>query len=543
MMATSQRLITAIVFALILFLAAALVPIDVLGTPAARRQMLLSLVLAVGSAAIAIALALPLAVLMTRVQIIGRTAAWFVLALLLFAPLYVQLAGWDAVGGWLGLYGRSAPQAPLSGIAAATWVHGLAAVPWAALLIAAGLAQVPRREEELALLEWPLLTIFTHLLLPRIAPWLIVAASLAMVTAWQDMTVTNVYLVPTVTEGIYNQIAINSALGAAGDAVNAVVYLLPGLLVIAGLFGLGIFAAQFLLTADFPPNARESVVWPIGSGRVLASGVVWLLLLFLAGVPLLVLIRQAGLQLRLEGNEVARHWSPLHFLDMLLRTARTMRQDLVWSLVTSCAAASGATIAAVLAAWWARHGGWRFVLITLGAAILLSTPGPLVGISVITVLNRPEIPGFTYLYDRTITAPALAQAVRAFPLALFIAWHALARFDRNQQEAAALDGCGAWTILRRIVLPQRWQAVAAGWGLALAVGLGDVSCSLLVIPPGMDTVARRIFGMVHSGVDDQVAAACLLLMGLMSILAVIIAIGPLGLNRLRFSPHSGERRY
>jgi iron(III) transport system permease protein len=517
----NQRRFWILLVAVLALLLIGFLPVEQLSSAASRRQLWLSLVLALGSASIAVAIALPLAVVLTRIEIIGQRTAWFVLTLLLFAPLYVQLAGWDAVGGWLGWYGRNAPQAFLSGIAAATWVHGVAAVPWATMIIAAGLAQVPRREEELALLEAPPLAIFTHLLLPRIAPWIVVAACLAMVTAWQDMTVTNVYLVPTVTEGIYNQIAINSQLGAAGDAVNAVVYLLPGLIVIAGLFALGTFAAQYLLTADFPPSSREPVIWP-HSKRYLASVATWSLLIFLAGVPLFVLVRQAGLQLRLEGNEVTRQWSVQHFVSALLRTARMMRQDLVWTLLTAATAASLALIVATLAAWWARTGGWRLIVIAITAAILLATPGPLVGVSIISLLNRPEIPGFTYLYDRTIAAPALAQAVRALPITLLIAWHALARFDRNQQEAAALDGCGAWTILRKIVLPQRWRAMVAAWGFALALSIGDVSCSLLVIPPGIDTVARRLFGMVHSGVDDQVAAACLLLMGFLTAVAFLV---------------------
>src|SRR5690349_11388402 len=169
-MPNSKRILGFIFVACLVFLAISLLPIDAIATPASRRQLRLSLVLALGSAVIAVAIALPLALLLTRVKIIGRSAAWFVIALLLFVPLYVQLAGWDAVGGWLGWYGRSAPQAFLSGIAAATWVHGIAAVPWATVIIAAGLAQVPRQEEELALLEMSPLGICTKVLLPRIAP-------------------------------------------------------------------------------------------------------------------------------------------------------------------------------------------------------------------------------------------------------------------------------------------------------------------------------------------------------------------------------------
>jgi len=31
----------------------------------------------------------------------------------------------------------------------------------------------------------------------------------------------------------------------------------------------------------------------------------------------------------------------------------------------------------------------------------------------------------------------------------------------------------------------------------------------LVTPPGVDTLPIRIFGLIHAGVDDQVAAVCI----------------------------------
>ena len=132
-MTMSKQRVWILLAAAAILLTIGFLPLEQLSSAASRRQLRLSLVLAVGSAAIAVAIALPLAVVLTRIEIIGRRAAWFVLTLLLFAPLYVQLAGWDAVGGWLGWYGRNAPQAFLSGIAAATWVHGVAAVPWASV--------------------------------------------------------------------------------------------------------------------------------------------------------------------------------------------------------------------------------------------------------------------------------------------------------------------------------------------------------------------------------------------------------------------------
>ena len=62
----------------------------------------------------------------------------------------------------------------------------------------------------------------------------------------------------------------------------------------------------------------------------------------------------------------------------------------------------------------------------LGAAVAaLAVPGPLVSLGLIAVFNHPGFAGLNYLYDRTIAVAVMAQSVRAFPFALFLAWYAL----------------------------------------------------------------------------------------------------------------------
>lgn len=467
------------------------------------RQFLLSLALAGGSSLLAISLGLPVALLLTRFRIAGERAAWAIVAALMFAPLYVHLAGWDAVGAWLGIFGRNAPQAFLSGLPSAIWVHGLAAAPWASVLIAVGLQQVPRQEEEQALLDAPLASVFRTIVLPRILPWIVAAGFFAAMTSWYEMTVTNVYLVPTVTEGIYNRIA--------GNFVNETIYVFPAYFVFAGLIAMAAYSARVLTLGDFRQLRQSPPRWSLHDRSPIASLFVWSVLLLLAGVPLLVLLRQTGLSTRIVGTSAVREWSLNAFGYSLWQTLIVTRTDFFWTLVTGLLATTLSLAISIPLAWWARASGWKFVVMSLLAIGLLAIPGPLIGLAIMHVMNWPGIQPLNYLYDRTISAPAIAQAARAFPIVLLLVWQAVARFDRAQQEAAALDGCGPWQILLRIVLPQRRLALLTAWLLGLAIAIGDVSCSLLVIPAGKDLIQRRLFGMIHSGVDNQVAAACLLM--------------------------------
>jgi ABC-type Fe3+ transport system permease subunit len=168
------------------------------------------------------------------------------------------------------------------------------------------------------------------------------------------------------------------------------------------------------------------------------------------------------------------------------------------------------------------------VAVVLGLAI----PGPLVGVALIHLFNHdlpPQLPTpsgpkswLLILYDDTPLAPILAQAIRALPLATLIAWHSLRSIDRDVLAAAALDGLWPWRIFWKVALPQRWRAIAAAWLAAFAVAAGDLAWAHMVTPPRMDLIQRRVFGLVHSGVEEQVAAIALVNISVYSLLATSI---------------------
>ena len=63
--------------------------------------------------------------------------------------------------------------------------------------------------------------------------------------------------------------------------------------------------------------------------------------------------------------------------------------------------------------------------------------------------------------------------------------------------------------------------MAGAWFLALAVAAGELTASILVVPPGVTTLAIRIFGLVHYGVEDRLAA--LWLWSIVAFVAVALA--------------------
>jgi ABC-type spermidine/putrescine transport system permease subunit II len=112
--------------------------------------------------------------------------------------------------------------------------------------------------------------------------------------------------------------------------------------------------------------------------------------------------------------------------------------------------------------------------------------------------------------------------VRALPVVMLMVLQSLARLPRGTLEAGQLDGAGPWSILLRIIIPQRAAALAAAWLAGFAIAAGDLAWSILVLRPGVDTLQRRLFGDIHAGADDRVAAVCLAISILYGVCAAAI---------------------
>jgi iron(III) transport system permease protein len=133
----------------------------------------------------------------------------------------------------------------------------------------------------------------------------------------------------------------------------------------------------------------------------------------------------------------------------------------------------------------------------------------------------------SFLYDRTLAAPALGLALKCLPFSFLILWLAFRSIPRSVLEAASSDGAGPIAQLVRVVLPQRKLAAGAAWLVPFGVALGDLGVSLLLLPPGIFTLSTRVFDRLHSGADEQVAGICLfvILVSYLAWLPVAIWVG------------------
>jgi ABC-type spermidine/putrescine transport system permease subunit II len=93
-------------------------------------------------------------------------------------------------------------------------------------------------------------------------------------------------------------------------------------------------------------------------------------------------------------------------------------------------------------------------------------------------------------------------------------------------DAATVDGAGWWRRLLQIAIPQRRTAIAAAWLVGLAVAVGELAATVLVMPPqrGATALSIQVFQLLHYGVDDRVAAICLVMVASIAALTGIAAV-------------------
>jgi ABC-type Fe3+ transport system permease subunit len=345
------------------------------------------------------------------------------------------------------------------------------------------------------------------------------------------MTVTDLYRVRTFAEELYTGFAVSDS--AAAVSLTA----LPG--VCAGASLATLVLAVVLLTAPAlgtPPRAARTI--RLGRWRLASTLLLAVLLAVIAGVPLGNLIYKAGMTLQVNAGRPVLLWSSAQLARIAGSSVTRFSAEIGWTALIGVVAAASALLAGTPLAWHARRGGWRAAPAAAIVAATAAAPGPLIGLGVIWLLDRPSSEMCIWLYDRTIFAPVLAILVRLLPLAVLMCWYVLRSVSEDVLESAATEGAGPCVRFFLIVVPQRWSGLAAVWLALLALAAGDLACSILVVPPDVTTVSVRVFGLIHAGVEDYVAGLCLT-----TVAAVASLAGLAGwLLRLHLQSVAGRRR-
>lgn len=137
-------------------------------------------------------------------------------------------------------------------------------------------------------------------------------------------------------------------------------------------------------------------------------------------------------------------------------------------------------------------------------------PGVLLGIALIYAFNHD----WSSALYKSAGIVVVAFTVRYLALGWTTSRHALQSADPDLANVACLDGANCWQMARHVYWPQISAQLAGGWYLVYLLCLWDVETLILVVPPGGETLALRVFNLLHYGHNAQVNALCLTLLAL-----------------------------
>lgn len=362
-------------------------------------------------------------------------------------------------------------------------ISGLVYLPLATLILAAAVRGVDRDLEDQALLDASPGRVCWRVTIPQAGWGIIVVGMVIVLLVGTDFTVADVFGVRTFAEECYSQYQLDHR--RAGP-------LLTGLPVLAVL-GILLVTVQmrYRLLGEHPPWSTAAVPrpYPLGRWRWKLAAVCGLLAAIGAGVPLACLLRH------LRPNAE------------LLRAAWILGGELWRTMELSAAGALAVVAVAAGLAWALVRGGWTRWPVAAATVVLLATPAPVVGITLITLANNTAVPEWVRDHPGIVVA---GYFVRFLPIGVLLLVPAAQRVSRELEWAARVDGAD-WLGVHAHV---RWPAVARDAllaGLVVAVlCFGEVGATVLLVPPGRETAAVRAFTLLHFGVYSDLALLALL---------------------------------
>jgi ABC-type Fe3+ transport system permease subunit len=492
---------------------------------------------------------------------------WWMALVLAWAmtPLIVQLAAWDSLWGrlsWLSALHQVNYAPWFRGVPAVVWVQGCACIPWVALLVMAARFTVSGSVEDEAQLLMPVGQVFYRVTLPQHRSLWWVLAAVVGLRVFEQIEVSDVYQVRTWPEVWYLGFALGQFEGwGSGNPLHAWWDFLFGLrlsdqawgtgarleagglpiglarsLGIAGALGALVLGGGISLLRGLQRWLRVLPNWdwlPHRRLRMVAPGIWQGYLVVTILVPLLIIVSnlviRGGLRVAHTQGQVDRHWSLVELAHRLGMAATDYRDPMLWSWLIGFVAAVVVWGLGLAWAWRQSRPGLagrrlgRLGMI-LVATISLATPAPLVSLGWYRLLNFSQWDWLHQAAQVSILGPVLALAFKQLGFAILFWWVVLRQQPPAWREDMCLQGVPGGVQFWHLAI----RAPAGVHILFLAVvtlmGAGDLSTSFATLPPGLDTFPRRLLGDLHAGASGQVAAACLLQIGLVLIVAGTSAI-------------------
>ena len=380
---------------------------------------------------------------------------------------------------WMAIFGSGSP---FSGLTAGWWTQTMAWLPLCLSVTLLGFRCIDYDLIDAAQLVASPLRVLMRVVTPLLAPALLAGGSLVFLLGLQEYSIPSLFQISTYSLEIFSDYS------AFHQPVRALLLSVP-LTVISG----GALLAMkpwFRHVAAMPTRSRVQT-----TPFLLPS---WFCLLQYAGILLLAI--QMLLPLMMLTKTVGT-------ADKLVASVLAAAPEIWFSLRTALVSAVTATALSILIVG-AMPSFWQSIVMPL-TVTSFCVPATLTGIGLILLCNDTFL---SALYSSD-AMPVAAAIARFGPLAWLIAVAQHRRQDASLIEAASLFPVSTWKIWSAIRLPLMFPGLTVAAMTVFLLTMGELSATLLVLPPGSHSLAVKTYNLLHYGASDAVAGLCLFLVG------------------------------
>ncbi len=448
-----------------------------------------SLLVAVGATLLAVVFGVLAALGLAGLPRAWRTAGLALAIVALALPPFLVTNSWLHFLGPTGTWRSWLPFNVVS-FAGTVWILSLLLWPISLLLVLGAWQRLEpeQLESDLAITGWHL---FRGLLLPLAKPALVQAAVLTFVLALNNFAVPAILQVKTFPAEVWIRFSTSF------DAIGSLVLSLPMMLAVLAVL-------LWLTRRGLPWPHLQASVSPSLFRRQLGALGFSFCFFFTA-----ILLASSTVLPLAQILTVRRTWTELP-------GALAAGQSAIWN--SFWLSALSATLAVLLSlaagvAWVGRKPAKQFWSALPGLVLWVPflVPGVLLGIGLISAFNRP----WSALFYQSAGIVLFALVLRYSGFSWNTVAHSFQTADRDLIDAARVEGAGFWQTLRHAYWPQISPQVTAVWYVLFLLCLWDVESIILIIPPDIgETLALRIFNLLHYGHNAQVNALCLTLLAL-----------------------------
>ena len=440
----------------------------------------------------AVCLGVPLAVLSAGSDLPGRNLLHAASVVPLLIPPYVQGIVWvkitDALKGTVDVDIHTRP--------GVIFVLAVSYFPFVFITTVAGIRSLDRNLQEASLICRGKGATLGRIILPLLTPHVVAGAGFVFVFSLMEFGVPDLLRVPVYPVEIFIQYS------ALYNPKAALALSLPPVLTAFALLAVQRAWMRERSYIQLSAGAGGGVAFDLG--RFLIPAAVFCVSIVGCSVllPLGTLLKAAG------GFQV------------IAGVFRSSYSQVFYSLIPASAGAGITLVLGFCLAYLVDRGGTRMKLLSYPAVLPLAVPPVTLGIGLIGVWNRPVL---DWVYGSSAIV-VIAYTARFLPFSFLVAASGLKQVGVRLEEAASFSTANRFRVMGRIVLPLIKDSAATAFFFVFVLSFQELGTTLLVVPPGRETVPLKIYNLLHYGAHREVAALCLIQIALLFVVYLLFTL-------------------